>query len=670
MGEVWRAHDTGTDRIVAIKLLPAHFSDNEDFQRRFRREAHAAARLSTPHVIPIYDYGEIDGRLYVCMRLIEGRDLQAVLADGPLEPARAVRIIEHVAVALNAAHKVGLLHRDVKPSNILLDENDFAYLIDFGIARAADETRLTKSGNTIGTFAYIAPERLGTRAEEDARADIYSLACVLYECLTGSPPFAEDTMARLVAAHLSTPPPQPSTARPTVPAQIDQVIATGMAKDPDARYATTVELANAAHDAITAPIPRPTPSRAPAAPTEPESFPAASPPQAGVAAWSTTLQRPPGYQPQPQRPQPRPDQPAHQRMNGPAKVALIVGAVAVVASGVTTAVIHFNHASHPSASNQGGRHESVVASKVTATIPVGNSPLGVAVDPGTHAVYVTNAVANGTVSVIDPAVHTVTATIPVGKFPLSVAVDPATHTIYVANADIFPSTPDASTVSVIDPDTRTVTATIPVGNTPEGVVVDPSTHTLYTVNFGAYAVKVIDAASGTVTAQIRVGRGPVSVAIDPGANALYTTNILDNTVSVIDPATRTVTATIPVGNTPTSVAVDPVTHTVYVTNGSHTYVEGSDNTVSVIDAASRTVTATIRVGTDPTSVAVDPVTHTVYIANRGDNTVSVIDPATRTVTATIPVGYYPDGIAVDPGPHTVYVANGRENTVSVIEPEH
>jgi serine/threonine protein kinase len=120
-----------------------------------------------------------------------------VRADGPLDPTRAVRIIEGVAKALHAAHEVGLLHRDVKPPNILLDKNDFAYLIDFGIARAADETRLTKSGNTIGTFAYIAPDRLNLDGEEDARADIYSLACVLYECLTGQPPFAADTMPRL-----------------------------------------------------------------------------------------------------------------------------------------------------------------------------------------------------------------------------------------------------------------------------------------------------------------------------------------------------------------------------------------------------------------------------------------------------------------------------------------
>jgi serine/threonine protein kinase len=254
MGEVWRAHDTVTDRVVAIKLLPPKLSKDEDFQQRFRREALAAARLETPHVVPIHDYGEIDGRLFVCMRLIKGRDLATVLAHGPLEPARAARIIGQVAEALHAAHEIGLIHRDIKPSNILLDDRNFAYLIDFGIARAAEDTRMTKTGNTIGTFAYIAPERLDGRGDEDARVDIYSLACVLYECLAGEPPFGGDTMARLVAAHLNTPPPRPSIGRPDVPAQVDEVIATGMAKDPEQRYATTVELADAAHDAITTPI--------------------------------------------------------------------------------------------------------------------------------------------------------------------------------------------------------------------------------------------------------------------------------------------------------------------------------------------------------------------------------------------------------------------------------
>ncbi|MFZ0904285.1 MAG: serine/threonine-protein kinase, partial [Mycobacterium sp.] len=289
MGEVWRAHDTVTDRVVAIKVLSTRLSKDEEFQRRFRREAQAAARLETPHVVPIYDYGEIDGRLFVSMRLIKGRDLATVLADGPLEPARAARIIGQVAEALHAAHEIGLIHRDIKPSNILLDDRDFAYLIDFGIARIADDTRMTKTGNTIGTFAYIAPERLDGRGEEDARVDIYSLACVLYECLAGEPPFGGDTMARLVYAHVNNPPPRPSIARPDVPAQVDAVIAKGMAKKPDQRYATTVELADAAHDAITTPL---------APPSEPTLLDPTRP---------ATQQRPPGRPPVPQpRPADRP----------------------------------------------------------------------------------------------------------------------------------------------------------------------------------------------------------------------------------------------------------------------------------------------------------------------------------------------------------------------------
>jgi serine/threonine protein kinase len=265
MGEVWRAHDTDTDRIVAIKVLPANLSEDAEFQRRFRREAHAAARLNSPHVIPIHHYGEIDGRLYLDMRLIKGRDLAAVLADGPLDPTRAVNIVGQVAKALHAAHEEGLLHRDIKPSNILLDRDDFAYLIDFGIARTIGETRMTQTGGAIGTFQYIAPERLAIGVDEDARADIYSLACVLYEALTGGPPFPGDTMPQLIAAHLNAPPPRPSITQPEVPPSVDEVIATGMAKEPDLRYATTIELADAARDAITAPVERPvsTPVRPP-----------------------------------------------------------------------------------------------------------------------------------------------------------------------------------------------------------------------------------------------------------------------------------------------------------------------------------------------------------------------------------------------------------------------
>ncbi len=259
MGEVWRAHDTETNnRVVAIKVLPSHLAADATFVRRFRREADAAARLNNPHIVPIHNYGEIDGRLYVDMRLIEGRDLQEVLSAGPLEPARAVRIVEQVAKALHAAHKIGMVHRDVKPSNILVDEDDFAYLIDFGIARATDETALTSTGAVIGTYHYMAPERLSA-GEADARSDIYALACVLFECLTGNRPFPGASVESQVAGHLTAPPPQPSSELPGLPADLDAVIRDGMAKNPEDRFQSTVELARAAREAITVPTTRQTP---------------------------------------------------------------------------------------------------------------------------------------------------------------------------------------------------------------------------------------------------------------------------------------------------------------------------------------------------------------------------------------------------------------------------
>ena len=250
MGEVWRAYDTETHRVVAVKVLPANLANDPAFEQRFRREALAAAGLNNPHVVPIHHFGEIDGRLYVDMRLIDGTDLQAIIAAGPMPPERAVAIIEQVASALRDAHRIGLVHRDVKPSNILVSEDDFAYLIDFGIARVAGETRMTGTGNVIGSWAYMAPERLSTD-KADPRTDTYALACVLHECLTGSQPFPGNSLERQIGGHLNAPPPRPSALRIGLPAQLDAVIATGMAKNPDQRYSTVTEMARAARAAIT-----------------------------------------------------------------------------------------------------------------------------------------------------------------------------------------------------------------------------------------------------------------------------------------------------------------------------------------------------------------------------------------------------------------------------------
>ncbi len=260
MGEVWRAYDTETQRVVAVKVLPANLASDPTFEQRFRREALAAAGLTDPHVVPIHNFGEIDGRLYVDMRLISGRDLQAIIAEGVLPPARAVAIIEQIASALDDAHRVGLVHRDVKPSNILVTDHDFAYLIDFGIARAAGEAGITGTGNVIGTWAYMAPERL-SGGRNDPRGDTYALACVLHECLTGSQPFPGKSIEQQVGGHLGLPPPRPSVLRGELPVQLDAVIATGMAKNPDQRYSTSTGMAAAAREAITEPTTQAAPTR-------------------------------------------------------------------------------------------------------------------------------------------------------------------------------------------------------------------------------------------------------------------------------------------------------------------------------------------------------------------------------------------------------------------------
>ncbi|CAM02467.1 serine/threonine-protein kinase [Saccharopolyspora erythraea NRRL 2338] len=263
MGEILRAYDTRHDRVVALKLLAENLAADDEFRERFKREAHAAARLREPHVIPIHAYGEIDGRLYLDMRLVEGGDVGSLLASrGPMRPAEAVGVIEQVARALDAAHAEGLVHRDVKPSNILLGDGGFAYLVDFGIAHSVQAGTLTSTGFTVGTLDYMAPERFDD-APVDHRADVYSLACVLYQCLTGAKPFSGDTAASLINAHLNHQPPLPSSARSDVPREFDRIVARGMAKNPAERFSSAGELARAARQALTTmfPVSAPEPAR-------------------------------------------------------------------------------------------------------------------------------------------------------------------------------------------------------------------------------------------------------------------------------------------------------------------------------------------------------------------------------------------------------------------------
>jgi serine/threonine kinase PknH len=324
MGEVYEARDTSKDRTVALKILPDELSRDQGFRTRFQRESRAAAMLEEPHVVPIHDWGEIDGKLFIDMRLVRGQDLHELLKSGPLAPARAVGIIRQIAGALDAAHGQGLVHRDVKPQNILITGvEDFAYLIDFGIAENSGDTRLTVAGTAVGSFAYMAPERFDDRVTTPA-VDVYSLAAVLYEALTVEPPFKSGSMEQVIAAHVSSPPPRPSVVNHRVPVAFDDVIARGMAKEPDDRYGSPGALGRAAARALGA-----TPSSGPS--TGPNAVTQAAPPHAAAPDHSgPTL---PAWQLAPQH-TPSPPQPAASRARPWLMPAVIIGAAALLLAGI------------------------------------------------------------------------------------------------------------------------------------------------------------------------------------------------------------------------------------------------------------------------------------------------------------------------------------------------
>ncbi len=291
MGEVYRAYDTIKDRTVAVKVLRAEMAADPNYQERFRRESRVAARLQEPHVIPVHDFGDIDGVLYIDMRLVEGGSLKDELkANGPLDPSRAASIIAQVAAALDAAHADGLVHRDIKPENVLLNADDFAYLVDFGIAHGGGDASMTMTGLIIGSCAYMSAERF-SGGLVGPPADVYSLTCLLYESLTGRPPFETGDLRQLMTAHMFSPPPRPSIMRRGINRAFDDVIAKGMAKKPAERFASAGELAKAATAAaLGGPVP-PAPAALPSPPASTRQFSAVYPNPAGTGTRRTRRRR-------------------------------------------------------------------------------------------------------------------------------------------------------------------------------------------------------------------------------------------------------------------------------------------------------------------------------------------------------------------------------------------
>jgi serine/threonine protein kinase len=321
MGTVYEATQLSLNRRVALKLLAAHISEDADFRERFRREGQIQARLDHPHIVTVHEAGETEHGLFIAMRLVRGTTLKDMILGQELDAERTLRILAPLAEALDEAHESGLIHRDLKPQNMLVGSRDHAYLADFGLTKDVNEKSLTRTGYFLGTLDYVSPEQIkGEHAT--AASDLYSFAGVLYECLTGVVPYPRPSEAAVLYAHVSAPPPRLTEHRAELPERLDDVIARAMAKDPAERHASAVGLIESVDDALPhrlrtrlpAPVPilaeptvvRPTPPATPGVPTRRREATPADAPATKPETVVVPLPTPPPITPEPE-PEPAPE---------------------------------------------------------------------------------------------------------------------------------------------------------------------------------------------------------------------------------------------------------------------------------------------------------------------------------------------------------------------------
>jgi YVTN family beta-propeller protein len=567
MSVVYLADHLRLKRKVALKLLAPELAEDDRFRERFLRESQLAASLDHPHVVPVYDAGEVEGLLYIAMRYVAGTDLKALLRhERGLECNRALALVAQVGDALDAAHERGLVHRDVKPSNVLVtnrEGNEHCYLADFGLSTStSDRSAVADPGQMMGTIDYVAPEQIRD-GEVDGRADVYSLACLLYECLTGDVPFRRASDVAVIYAHLEESAPKVSERGPELTRELDAVIERGMAKLPGERWDTCGALVEAARGAL-----------------------------AGEAA--TTLVEPSRRKP----------------------LARIAGAATATAAAVAVAAVLIS-GSGPTIA----RADSLVrldprGGRVAGGLNLGAQPTAVTVCGG--SVWVTSL--GGTVSEIDPKTL-VAHTIHVRGTPSDVAnvgdlaavisgppervtmVDagfgrisgsfglPRGRTSATAMAygrDVWVANPSAHTLVRLDPPYTGIAESVPLPGAPR--LVAAGERAVWVV--GGRTLWQIDAGSQQLAAAIRLPFVPQAVAAGDGA--VWLVDRHSDAVVRVDPATHRLTR-IHVGRQPAAVAVGP---------GSVWVANRGDGTVSQIDPSRNAVVRAIRVGSQPVDLVV------------------------------------------------------------------
>ena len=644
MGVVLRATQVSLDRPVALKVIVPELADDVDFRARFKRESLLAASIDHPNIIPVYEAGESEGRLFISMRWVDGSDVRSLISrEGSLKPQRAVAIVERVGAALDAAHRHGLVHRDVKPANVLItsDAEEHVYLTDFGLTkRTGSASGLTHTGHFVGTADYAAPEQIrGERA--DARADVYALGCMLYQAVTGAVPFDRDSEVAKMYAHLNDPPPAVSQAAPHLPPALDPVIDRALAKDPADRYPSAGDMARASRGALAGTVvaqPERSLGTGMAAPSDgpPEAISAAGASTAAVATIASggdtgESNAPPVTAASPTASPARALRPGAIALAAVLTLAAFGGALALAGAFSTGA-------DEPSGAKTSGP-------PAVASFPAGNGPDGVVVAGNT--VLVTNAAGDALTRLDADTGRRRGAPIAVGGNPDGVAA--ADGVAWVANTD------DGSVSRVAVGSGGESPSTIEVGARPEGIAL--GRQLVWVANSGDRTVSRVDRASPQIVGSaIRVGAMPIGVAVDD--RSVWITNSNSDTVTRIDTASaRVLGEAIQVGDQPRGVAEG--LGFVWVVN------KGDDSVTRLDPATGAPVGNPIQVGEGPKEVALG--LGAAWVANTDSNTVTRIDARSgKIVGAPIPTGRTPVGIAVGAG--AVWVANNRDDTVTRIRP--